>query len=193
MDPTTTQMTTTPVTVILTTHADWDEWIEVIKTMARGKDIWEYVNPKTPKRSLPILTPPELPTIQSISEDAESYSSLSATNREFYRLERQSYHQDRTEYLETKKNLVNFCTRIQQLVSRQNLSITFKCDTPYDMLVKLHDRFAPTDQTREQEMIARYHRLLKAPKGRNLETWLQQWKKTYSDAVEMNLPEVAGS
>ena len=44
-------MANTKVNVILKDAEDWLEWIEVIKSVAIGLDIWEYIDPETAKRN----------------------------------------------------------------------------------------------------------------------------------------------
>src|SRR4030081_858164 len=55
-------MTTTQreISITLTGQADWDEWIEVIRTTATGYGIWDYVDPSKP--DLIALTEPVRPT-----------------------------------------------------------------------------------------------------------------------------------
>ena len=50
--------TTTKVTTVLTGTADWDTWYTVIKIVAKGKLIWDYINPETPEDSRPKLIKP---------------------------------------------------------------------------------------------------------------------------------------
>jgi hypothetical protein len=42
---------------------------------------------------------------------------------------------------------------IQKTIIRTYLTHTFDCETPYDMLVALKQRVAPTDQARKIELI----------------------------------------
>ncbi len=73
--------------------------------------------------------------------------------------------------------------RVQETVSRQNLTYTFRCDSIYDMLLKLKQRFSPSDESRERDLIARYHKVRKAPKDRNIEDWLEDLEKTIDDCT----------
>ena len=70
------------------------------------------------------------------------------------------------------------------------MTYTFDCDTPYDMLVALKQRVAPTNQTRKIELVNQYQKLKKAPHSQNLDTWLQQWEKTYKECKQLKLPDV---
>jgi hypothetical protein len=58
------------------------------------------------------------------------------------------------------------------------------------MLVALKQRVAPTDQARKIEPINQYQKLKKALRGQNLDTWIQQWEKTYKECKQFKLPDV---
>ena len=58
------------------------------------------------------------------------------------------------------------------------------------MLAALKQRVAPTDQARKIELINQYQKLKKAPRSQNLDTWLQQWEKTYKECKQLKLPDV---
>ena len=57
------------------------------------------------------------------------------------------------------------------------------------MLVALKQRVVPTDQARKIELINQYQKLKKAPRGQNLDTWPQQWEKTYKECKQLKLPD----
>jgi hypothetical protein len=82
---------------------------------------------------------------------------------------------------------------IQRTVAKNNLTYTFDCATPWHMLVNLRNRFAPTSETREREVILRYAELRdNPPKGINTEAWLSKWEKAYADGKKLNLPDTSG-
>src|SRR5271170_1633720 len=58
------------------------------------------------------------------------------------------------------------------------------------MLVALKQRVAPADQVRKIELINQYQKLKEAPDSQNLDTWLQQWEKTYKECKQLKLPDV---
>ena len=73
------------VTTVLTGTTDWDMWYTVIKIVAKGKLIWDYINPKTPEDSRAKLIKPAEPAFSAINADAETYIDLDATEREAYK------------------------------------------------------------------------------------------------------------
>jgi hypothetical protein len=61
------------------------------------------------------------------------------------------------------------------------------------MLVKLKQRFAPTDQARERELIMEWKRLQKAPSGVQIDDWLMKWETSYDECLIKQLPDVQGT
>jgi hypothetical protein len=58
-------------------------------------------------------------------------------------------------------------------------------------LVALSKRIAPTDKARKLELTQRYQKLKNAPRAQNVDTWLQQWERTYTECKGLNLAVVA--
>lgn len=163
------QTPTTRVTIILNGQSDWDEWLEVTKTAAQPHDIWKYIDPTTPKDELPKLTEPDEPKAQDIDSTKNQLSDLDPADHDIYRIHYQRYLHDLDDYRRQRKALQAFKARIQESVSRNIITYTFNCETPHEVIVKLRTRFAPTDETREQEMLVQYRKLQKPPRSKNLE------------------------
>jgi hypothetical protein len=94
MDSTTesTYTSTTKVTVTLVDTNDWYDWITTIKVKAQGEGIWQYIDPSTPKESLPRLEEPARPSYKQVQEILkESFPQAATTftdeEREAYKLE----------------------------------------------------------------------------------------------------------
>ena len=51
-----------------------------------------------------------------------------------------------------------------------------KDDTPYEMLVRLRDRFRPSDYSHAQEVRTTWFGLQKGNKVTDVEAWLQSWQ-----------------
>jgi len=66
------------------------------------------------------------------------------------------------------------------------------CDTIHQLLIKLRSRFRPSDIGRRNELIQQYRQLQKTPKDQNIESWLQQWERTYQKCQEINLWQAHG-
>jgi hypothetical protein len=179
-------------TVILSNPSDWDEWLEIIKTKAVGGEVWEFVDPATAKDTLPALTEPAIPIPQNVNPDKTSLTQLDADEKEELKFQRLTYKRKIATYDRQKAAMAALRSFIQETITRTYLTYTFNCDTPHDMLVALKQRVAPTDQAKKIELINQYQKLKEAPHSQNLDTWLQQWEKTYKKCKQLKLPDVEG-
>jgi len=177
--------------VVLTSQKDWDEWIEVIKTSAIASDIWYLVNPDI--ANPPTLEEPPAPKPIDINPQKTTFSALDEDEKEELRELQRERKRNLNRYDRRKQALAALRIRIQETVTRANLSYTFNCETVYDMLVKLQKRFSPTDEAREREVIQRYQKLKTPPHDRGIEPWLQDWEKTYDDCRRLGLPDTDGN
>jgi hypothetical protein len=168
---------TTKTQVILAGPDDWDEWIEIVQTTTRKADIWNLVNPSTAKEKLPKLEPPKRPMPDDVKETINTpsgssqttpststvaptkFSQLTEDEKEQLRILQKDYKYERKKYNQRTDALNDLRVHIQSTVERGQLSYTFKCENPYDMLVKLKERFAPTNRAREQESIREWKKL----------------------------------
>ena len=174
-------------TVILSGPNDWDEWLEVVKTKAMGGEIWQYVDPKVSKDTLPPFTEPQLPLPGNVNPQARTVSALSEDEKEELKALRQLHKRQLAVYDRQKIAMATLRIFIQETITRTYLRYTFECDTSYEMLTSLKKRVAPTDQARKTELLNRYQELQKTPRLQNLETWLQQWEKTYKEYADLKL------
>ena len=58
--------TNTKVTLMLEGKDNWFEWIEIIKTVAKKSDIWEYIDPDIEDSKLTKLEPPVEPKVEDV-------------------------------------------------------------------------------------------------------------------------------
>jgi hypothetical protein len=177
---------------------DWDDWVEVIRTAALGADIWDLINPNKSKTQIKSLAQPLRPEPADIKPPAEgevttAYSQLSTDEKEQLRQLQADYNYDRKEYDRKRKALADIRIRIVESLKRDYISYTHRCESVYDLLVKLKERIAPTDKIRERELIEQYKTACKPPKAQGIEQWIQKWEKTYDDCLVVNIPEVQGS
>jgi len=187
----------TRTAVILAGSGDWDDWIEVIRTAAEGASVWKNVDPS--KDVFEDLVEPTLLTPNDISPSTTAntitkFSQLSADEKEEYRFQQDVYKRKLQIYDRQVAGIQSLRTRIQETVTRDNLTYTFDCATPWHMLRNLRKRFAPTEESKERELQRRYSSLKEKVKDLpEVEIWLAQWEKVYTDGVKANLPEVQGT
>jgi hypothetical protein len=93
------------------------------------------------------------------------YSRLSTDEKEQLRQLQADYTYDRKEYDRKRKALAEIRIRIVETIKGDYVAYTHKCNTVYDILVKLKDRIAPTDKIRERDLIEQYKSACKPPKS----------------------------
>jgi hypothetical protein len=176
--------------VILSNPSDWDEWLEIIKTKAVGGEVWKFIDPAVVKNELPSLTEPTIPTPKDVNPNKTSIAQLDDDEKEELRFQRLTYKRKVAAFDRQKAAVATLRSFIQETITRTYLTYTFNCETPYDMLVALKQHVAPTDQAREIELTKQYQKLKEAPRSQDLDTWLQQWEKTYKECKQLELPDV---
>jgi hypothetical protein len=116
-------MSTSPrISVTLDGPSDWDEWIEIIKTIALAGKVWDYVDPS--EDEVPALEEPRLPRPMDVNIYATTFGLLSQQEREEYRILRQDYKWQRDQYDRQDNALASLRTSIQSSVSRTYLHTT---------------------------------------------------------------------
>jgi hypothetical protein len=159
------------ISVILNSPADWDEWIEVIKTQALAGKVWQHLDPS--EDTVPALVEPVAPTPAQVNPQETTVSQLTADEREEYKILRQDYKHELSQYEKKEAALSVLRISIQSSVSRSCLYYTFETSSAREMLTELKKRLQPTDQLRELSLSAKYQKLKKAPKAQDLDNWLK--------------------
>jgi reverse transcriptase-like protein/Pol polyprotein/gag-pre-integrase-like protein len=184
-------MATTKVNVILKDAEDWLEWIEVIKSAAIGLEIWEYIDPATIRERLPKLEEPVWPTPATVKTGAKGISELDEDEKDEYKSLKKRYNLLVTKYETRKRGLGTIRTKVQETVTRSNLQYTFRKDSPYDMLVALRDRYAPSDATRTRELKLKYEKVkTSTPNRESIDDWLQKWEVVYTECLDLGISDV---
>jgi hypothetical protein len=98
------------ISVILNSPADWDEWIEVIKTQALAGKVWKYLDPTEDVVST--LQEPTAPTPVQVNPQKTTISELTAEEREEYKILRQDHKRQLNQYDKKKSALSSLRTSI---------------------------------------------------------------------------------
>lgn len=183
--------TSQKISVTLNGPSDWDEWIEVIKTLALAGKVWDYIDPS--KDEVPALEEPQPPQPKDVNAQASTFGQLSHEEREEYRVLRQDYKWQRDLYDRRDNALASLRTSIQSSVSRTYLHYTFGTSNAREMITELQKRLQPTDQLRELNLTDAYQKLKMAPESHDLDNWLRDWEKVYHQCTKINLPDVQGT
>jgi hypothetical protein len=180
---------TTKTSVVLKESADWDEWILIVNAMARRGGVTEYVNfTATTEPAEPVR--PAIPTFSTVKPGAASLAALDETQQKELLMLREDFKEISRTYREKRDALKDMEQHIMTTVDRQNILYLDGADTVYQKLMALKKRLVPTDRARTLEVTRRYRELLRGPRAQQQEKWLQQYERTYAEAVKIKLPDV---
>ncbi|ERF70711.1 hypothetical protein EPUS_09493 [Endocarpon pusillum Z07020] len=180
---------TTKVSITLTRPEDWDEWMLIVNSMARNGDVKDLINPDWPIEP-PQLSEPKRPTAADIKPGAASLTELDTGEQKLFTLLREDYKYDMMRYRDRQSALSSIQDFILTRIDRQHLILLGGKETVYQMLTALKKRLAPTDRAREMDVIRRYRDLQRAPKYQQIDKWLLQWERVYTEAEQLSLPDV---
>lgn len=183
----------TRVTVILDTPNDWLSWLFIRKDSCRRHELWQYVNPDTPKGELPELTAPIEPQYKDYNVNATRLADLSTDDRSSYRWDYERYERLQNTHNKKVQALADFNLEISKTIAKRRLYLIQDCDTAYDRLVTLKKHLAPDVATRRHELTAQYNALKTAPRAiKKIEQWLADWTRITSMCKSVNLPDTEG-
>ena len=135
------------VTIVLTGTVDWDTWYTIIKMVAKGKEIWDYINPEMSQELCPILVKPEEPAFSELHANAALYIDLNTTECKVYKFMYQKYKTNYDEYKVLHTAIEMYSAEIIKSVSLSIISYICNCKGTYNVLVELWTQFAFTDKT----------------------------------------------
>ncbi|KAI9749292.1 MAG: hypothetical protein M1815_002615, partial [Lichina confinis] len=96
--------------------------------VAKGKGIWDYINPETSQELRPILVKPEEPAFSELHANAASYIDLDATEREAYKFMYQKYKTNYDEYKVLHTAIETYSAEIVKSVSPSIVSYIRNCE-----------------------------------------------------------------
>ena len=122
-------------------------WYIIIKMVARGKGIWDYINPEMFQELCPILIKSVEPAFSKLHINAASYIDLNTTKCEMYKFIYQKYKTNYDEYKVLHTAIETYSAEIVKFMSLSIVSYICNCKGMYNVLVELQTQFAPTDET----------------------------------------------
>ncbi|KAI0999210.1 hypothetical protein K3495_g8986 [Podosphaera aphanis] len=142
--------------VVLYTKAEWDTWIELIKTSAKTHDVWKYVNPNSDSE-IPVLEEPTRPSPTDVRAPVSGattarLSELTPDEKEEYSFLKEEYLRKTNKYERQCEALADLRIKIQESIHTSNMTFTYECDTVHQMLKNSAGQSAPTNQIRNQEI-----------------------------------------
>ena len=159
---------------------NWFEWIKAVKIVAKGSDIWEYINPDIEDSKLTKLEPtvepkfedvhrratPEASTISAETAQIEpriTLKDLTTSEFQIYSFLTSQFQYQEEKYMAKKTLIEDMGYQIQQSISKDHLIFTIDCLTTHDILVSLKRRFQPNIKVRERQLIREYRALKYIP------------------------------
>lgn len=132
---------------------------------------------------------PDILSQSPVNSREPQYSDLNQDERDYLRSLVSQYEEDRRDYKRQKEALARIRTKIQETLDPRHF-VYARDESPYKVLVRLQERFRPTDYARKQELRTTWLSLQRTNKVTDLEAWLQSWESCYDDCLEIGLPDV---
>lgn len=175
--------------VILSKTADWDPWISFVRNRAKASRIWDLVDPTLTERPQQLELPEEpIYTIPAAG------TPLNRDTLEIYKVQNSLYKMQLAAYERQEKAFGDLTAFIQDTIAANNVIFIQKEDShPWNILRALKNRLAPSDEARSLAVEQKYHKLCKGPGTQDLETWINQWSVTFTEAKEIGIGEVTGT
>lgn len=169
----------TKVSVILNSRDDWRAWYDNIRSLAKARDVWEYINPDTRKEELPeLLKEPEIPDIDKLPEPQ-------------WKIHMQLWTARTNKYEKIKRGLAVVNEAIRGSISTLLIHHIYGKESVYDILKALKVQFAPTKHQQSRMILAKYEKARKTSiKDSNLEIWLATFEAAYLECLAADRPEV---
>ncbi|KAI1688890.1 hypothetical protein KJE20_02068 [Pyrenophora tritici-repentis] len=82
---------------------------------------------------------------------------------------------------------------LDKTIAAKHLYLIENKDTLYERLTTLKKHLAPSDATRQRDLIARYKALQTPPRSRKVEEWLRSWVEVTNMCISAEVPETIGS
>jgi hypothetical protein len=162
----------TAVTVVLDRADDWHNWLFMRKDSAQENELWQFVDPAKKTADLPKLLAPIEPQFSDLNEDATSFAHLTAAQQKLLQWEYERWERKDLEFRRQKRALAEFNSEIGKTIASKHLYLIENKETPYDRLTTLKKHLAPSDATRQRDLMARYKALQTPPCGRKVKEWL---------------------
>ncbi|KAK7177688.1 reverse transcriptase domain protein [Paraphaeosphaeria sporulosa] len=180
----------TKTTVILDKPTDWADWLMLRRDKAEQNDIWEHCDPSKPPKDLG--PQPTRPRLTDYKENATRLSQLEKQEQEDYRDALETFAYDSPQWDKKNRALKALASEILATVAKRLLYLLKDRTTAYDRLTTLKQHLCPSDRTCERELQTKYRDLLKSPRGRGIEKWLEEWITITDQCSDLNMAEVAG-
>ncbi|KAF2743258.1 hypothetical protein M011DRAFT_375468, partial [Sporormia fimetaria CBS 119925] len=191
----------TRATGILEKPSQWKTWLFLRRSKADQNDLWDYCNPDLPDNQITTLKAPIEPQLAEYADTSDDPSAspiptrlheLDENRQKPFTYDFKRYEHKLAEYKVQKKALAALSSEIASTVAGSQVFHIFDCHDARSRLVKLKKVFAPSDATRDRELLTKYRALQNTQRGKQVEAWLNSWLQISGLAKDANLPEMTG-
>ena len=178
-------------TIILDSHKDWDQWIDVTRATAIQARVWKYIDPsKEEVGKIPEI--PKEPEPSDYQQLATRSNELFKDNLEAFRWDTNRYDRKMQEIEKIEIGIGKVMKEIMATITPRTHSYIKGKQEVHNILKTLQSRFAPSIEAAEMCLWAEYQAVQVYTKKENIEDWLRRWEEVYNQAVEKKRPEVLG-
>ncbi|KAF2733871.1 hypothetical protein EJ04DRAFT_564732 [Polyplosphaeria fusca] len=164
-------------------YNDWHKWLFIRKHTAQKNDLWQYMDPATPAADLPML----------MAQPEPQLADYHVAELKLYQWEYERWDRRDIKFERQKKALAEFDSEISKAIAAKHLYLIENKDTPHDRLTTLQKHLAPSDASRQRDLITRYKNLQTPPRGKKVEEWLRSWMEVMNMCIAAQVPETMGS
>jgi hypothetical protein len=195
----------TKATVILEKPSQWETWLFLRRSKADQNDLWEYCDPDLPDETTSKLQAPNEPQLSEYADTPPARAAqhpdsltpmrlheLPEDRQKSFMYDYKRYEHKLAEYKVQKKALASLSSEIASTVASSQVFHIFDCHDARSRLVKLKKVFAPSDATRDRELLAKYKALQQTQRGKQIEAWLDSWLQVTGLARKARLAEMNG-
>ena len=148
---------TTQRKIVLRKPEDWDSWISLVRNQAESLNVWNLINPTLPVRPIALTKP-----LEPLFDLGDSAATFGSKAFEYYKAQQEVYNSRLAEYNEQKTGFTAIISFIHETITVENAILIQEIEShPYDLLVALKQRLAPTDQARSLDLEKPYEKLEK--------------------------------
>jgi hypothetical protein len=117
------------------------------------------------------------------------FADLTLEERSHFHWLVQDYQEEKKEFNSRVKAIAKLKTRIIETVDSTHFVYT-QGPTTHAAMLRLQQRFKPTDFTRAAELREQWDSLSRTTVVVNFPEWLQKWETTYDECLELEMAEV---
>ena len=171
--------TTAKVKYSLSDYLHWEMFYDIVNDTAKDSEIWRYVNPDAQP------TDPTTPTKPTKPQPPAGATEVS-------RIEVEDYVQSLREYDRKRAALRSLKLWIKDSIDTTASVHVQNKDTIREMLQALKKNYAKSDAELKVELDREFVKLKRAPRSKDIETWVAQWNQFHSKATKYNRAEYLG-